>query len=53
MNDRYTKEEFMELLNNIDPKKLDYRRLKMFNTLTYLIVEINRLEAEIILKEKD
>lgn len=51
MNDRYTREEFMELLSNVKPENLNYRTLKMYNTLKWLIVEINRLEAELLLKE--
>ena len=51
MNDRYTKEEFMKLLSNVNPDNLNYRTLKMYNTLKWLIVEVNRLEAELLLKE--
>ena len=53
MNDRYNKEEFIDLLHSIDIKYLNYRRLKMFNTLCWLVMELNRLEEELGSKDKE
>lgn len=53
MNDKYSKEELMDLLDNVDIKKLNYNTLKLFNTITWLITEINRLETELLLKESE